>query len=239
MSADNVKVYASIDTTDIDRARDLARIAAAQPGAGVKLGIEFFMSNGPEGVRRVREVAPDASFFLDLKLHDIPNTVAAGIRTVSTLGIDYVNVHASGGTEMMSRANEAAQEGAVKAGLPPPKVIGVTVLTSLDNDMLNDVGQSAGAASQVVRLTMLTREAGLAGVVCSAHEIAPLRRDIGKDFVLIVPGIRPAGSDLNDQKRVMTPVEAIREGATHLVIGRPITQAADPAKALEDILKTL
>jgi orotidine-5'-phosphate decarboxylase len=223
-------IYCAIDNPDLAAAKALAaQIVPA--GCGVKLGMEFFNANGPQGVRAVMDSVPSASIFLDLKYHDIPNTVAGAVRAASALGIDYLNVHAAGGLEMLRAAKDACA--------PGTRLIAVTVLTSLDDENLRSVGQSTPAADQVKRLALLTQQAGLDGVVCSAHEIALLRQECGPDFALMVPGIRPAGADIGDQKRIMTPPDALAAGATHLVIGRPITQAADPARAAKDILESL
>jgi orotidine-5'-phosphate decarboxylase len=169
--------------------------------------------------------------FLDLKLHDIPNTVAGGIRAVAGIGVAIVNIHAAGGAAMMRAAAEAANA----AGAKSLKVVGVTVLTSLDASDLAATGVAGGTSEQVVRLAKLARASGLDGVVCAAHEIEMLRRELGRKFMLIVPGIRPAGAALADQKRTMTPREALALGADILVIGRPITAAADPAAAARAI----
>jgi orotidine-5'-phosphate decarboxylase len=221
-------VFCALDTTDVGKA--LAWANAIKPWVGgLKLGLEFFNANGPQGVARLAEVG--LPVFADLKLHDIPNTVAGGIRAVLPLGVSIVNVHASGGAAMM----KAAADAAATAGAKRPKVIAVTVLTSLDASDLAAAGVSGSPADQVLRLAKLAKASGLDGVVCSAHEIEPLRRACGPDFVLIVPGIRPAGATLADQKRVMTPREAFALGATIIVIGRPITEAADPAAAARAI----
>ncbi|MEC7576943.1 MAG: orotidine-5'-phosphate decarboxylase, partial [Pseudomonadota bacterium] len=182
----------------------------------------------------IRDKHPDTSIFLDLKFHDIPNTVASALRVVSDLGVDYTNLHASGGLEMMQRALDA-----VNAAHKPAKLLAVTVLTALNDQSLNTVGQQTPVQDQVLRLAKLTKQAGLAGVVCSAHEIDAIRSACGAEFALMTPGIRPVGSANDDQKRVMTPRDALSAGATHLVIGRPITQAADPRKAAEDILESI
>lgn len=231
-------IYCAVDTPDLKRAKELAQMMA-RAGCGVKLGLEFFAHHGGAGVAAIRDSVPDVSLFLDLKFHDIPNTVAGALRGVARLGVSYVNVHASGGRLMMEAARESLNDEAVKSGVYPPKLLAVTVLTSLDDDALRDVGQSVPAADQVLRLAGLTRSCGLAGVVCSAAEISVLRGALGPDFVLMVPGIRPAGSTVGDQKRVMTPEEAIRLGATHLVIGRPITGSPDPEATARDILLSL
>ena len=219
------RLFVAIDTPEVARASALAR-AVAPVGCGIKLGLEFFAANGPQGVRAVVAAVPNAPLFLDLKFHDIPNTVAAAMRAALTLKPFMLNVHAAGGTAMMTAAAEAARD-----TTPHPLVIAVTVLTSLDDTDLNSVGQNGPAADQAVRLARLARAAKLDGVVCSAHEAASLRAACGPDFKLIVPGIRPAGSAVGDQKRVMGPKEAIEAGADFLVVGRPITEAADPVAA--------
>ena len=230
------RIYCALDTPDHSHALDLTRRLAAVPGCGIKLGLEYFSSNGAAGVAKIRKAFPSTSLFLDIKYHDIPNTVAQAYRALAGLGVDYINLHASGGVEMMRRADEAMNDEAAKLSVPAAKILAVTVLTSLDDANLLSVGQSIPAAAQVLRLASLVKESGLAGVVCSAHEIKVLRENFGPDFVLMVPGIRPKGSDKGDQKRVMTPEEAFEAGATHLVIGRPITGASDPAEAAAAIL---
>ncbi len=175
--------------------------------------------------------------FLDLKFHDIPNTVAGAIRAVVPLAPAVVNVHASGGPTMMRAAAAAATEAAAKAGVARPAVLAVTVLTSMDESDLSAVGQTGAPEEQVVRLAKLAQECGMDGVVCSAREIAPIRAACGADFLLVVPGIRPAGSQQGDQKRVLTPAEAVKAGASSLVVGRPITQAAEPRQAAAAILE--
>lgn len=217
-------VFVALDTTDLNQA--VAWANAVRPCVGgVKLGLEFFSSNGPDGVRRIVDLG--LPVFLDLKFHDIPNTVAGAVRAVAGLGAAIVNVHAGGGPAMLTAAAEAAAE----HGTNRPLVIAVTVLTSLDDDDLASVGQAAPAASQVERLARLTQSCGLDGVVCSPAEIAALRAACGEAFRLIVPGIRPAWASAGDQKRIMTPRQARDLGADILVIGRPITGSGDPAAA--------
>ncbi len=223
-------IYCAIDTKDLGHAKELA-IAVSEAGCGVKLGLEFFNANGPQGVQMILEQRITPNIFLDLKYHDIPNTVKSAVEAVASLDVAYLNVHASGGAEMMRQANGARGKNT--------RLIGVTVLTSLDDSVLESVGQAHPAADQVLRLAKLTHDAGLAGVVCSAHEIKTLRNALPESFVLMVPGIRPEGSDVGDQKRVMTPREAIVAGATHLVIGRPITKAKNPQDAARDILASI
>ena len=221
-------VIVALDVPNAARALEIA--AAVRPHVGaVKVGKELFVAEGPAFVRQLR--AESVPVFLDLKFHDIPNTVAAAVRSALALKPFVLNVHASGGKAMMAAAAEAARDIS-----PRPLVIAVTVLTSLDDGDLASIGQNGPAADQVVRLARLTQAAGLDGVVCSAHEAAVLRRALGPDFKLIVPGIRPAGSATGDQKRVMGPKDAIEAGADFLVVGRPITEAADPAAAARAIV---
>ncbi len=228
MSQATDKTYCAIDTIDIGVA---ARLIDRLQGAvgGIKLGLEFFTAHGPDMLRRL--VNRDVRLFLDLKLHDIPNTVAGAVRAVAPLQPDLLTIHASGGPAMMRAARAAAEEAAAKNGTRRPKLLGVTVLTSLDQSDLTAVGMALAPLDQVRRLAALARTSDMDGVICSPFEIAALRADCGKDFLLVVPGIRPAGSDAGDQKRVMTPGEAVAAGADHLVIGRPITEADDPRKA--------
>lgn len=236
------RIFVGIDTPDLARARAVAEAVAGHVG-GVKLGLEFFNANGPDGVRAV--TAPLARgggpipLFLDLKFHDIPNTVAGAVRAVVPLGPMILNVHAAGGPAMLRAAKEAAVFAAEPLGVAPPLVIGVTVLTSLDDADLEATGQDRPAADQALRLARLTRQAGLDGVVCSAHEIEAIRAACGPDFKLVVPGIRPAGADIGDQKRVMTPRQAVDLGADWIVIARPIVQAPDPAAAARAIAAEL
>lgn len=222
-------IYCALDTDDLDHAVGLAKSVGPVTG-GLKVGMEFVNTFGPQGIEAVKNACPDADLFIDLKFHDIPNTVAAAVRTTSEkFQPAYLNVHAAGGLEMMKAAKEACA--------PGTKLLGVTILTSLNQDELSKIGYEGNQVSDsVVRLAKLTQEAGLDGVVCSALEIELLRGACGNDFALMVPGIRPAGSDTGDQKRVMGPKEALDHGATHLVIGRPITKTDDPAAAAQAII---
>jgi orotidine-5'-phosphate decarboxylase len=224
-------VFAAIDTPDLKHALELAKAVGPYVG-GLKVGLEFLTARGPDGLAAIVETG--FPVFADVKFHDIPNTVAGAAREIARLGVAIFNVHASGGEAMLRAAREAASSIS-----PDVKLIAVTVLTSIDEKELDAVGQRGPAADQVVRLASLAQRCGLDGVVCSAWEIAPLRKACGKDFHLVVPGIRPAGADLADQRRVMTPVEAAREGADILVIGRPITGAADPGAAARAIMESL
>jgi orotidine-5'-phosphate decarboxylase len=172
--------------------------------------------------------------FLDLKFHDIPNTVARACKAAAELGVWMLNVHTQGGLAMLAAAREAIANSA-----NPPLLIGVTLLTSLHDEDLPHLGLHGSVAENVVRLAQLARHSGLDGVVCSPHEIEILRRETNPDFVLVTPGIRPVGAPLHDQQRIMTPLEAVRLGSTYLVIGRPITEALDPLRALADIEESL
>ena len=232
------RLYVALDTQELARAEALAA-AIAPSGASLKLGLEFFSAHGPAGVLQVKAKAPAAKLFLDLKFHDIPNTVASAVRAAMATEPAMLNVHAAGGPAMLRAAKDAADEEAAKRGLQRPLVIAVTVLTSLDDADLSAVGQTPPAADQVKRLAALTQSCGLDGVVCSAHEAAALRALCGADFRLVVPGIRPKGAEVGDQKRVMGPREAILAGASDLVVGRPITGADRPADAARAIAQEM
>ena len=225
------KIFCAIDTNDIQTAISIAQ--SIEGVCGIKLGLEFFNAHGVCGVKDVmKAVSNDTPLFLDLKYHDIPNTVAGAIRAVThRLKPAYLNVHASGGVDMMRAAKDACP--------PETKLLAVTVLTSMNAETLGTVGQGTDTAAQVKRLGILAKQAGCDGVVCSSHEIAIIREACGDDFITMVPGIRPGGSDVGDQKRVMTPKQAMDMGATHIVIGRPITGAENPQQTARDILSTL
>jgi orotidine-5'-phosphate decarboxylase len=199
----------------------------------LKIGKELFTAEGPPIVREC--VARGYRVFLDLKFHDIPNTVAKACAAATRLGVWMLNVHAAGGAAMLAAAREAVEQAAREQGREPPALIAVTVLTSLAAADLAAIGVPDAPATQVTRLARLAQSSGLGGVVCAAHEAKMLRDACGSSFRLVTPGIRPAGSDANDQARVSTPEDAIRAGADHLVIGRPIAQARDPRRALEAI----
>jgi orotidine-5'-phosphate decarboxylase len=221
---------------DVDsRAKALA-LADTLRGAvaGYKIGKQLFTAEGPEVVRAL--TARGDRVFLDLKFHDIPNTVAGAVRSAMATGAWMVNVHASGGSAMMRAAAQAARDTAAKTGAARPLVIGVTVLTSMDEAALAEVGTTRPVMEQVVHLAGLAKAAGLDGVVASPQEIAAIRTACGPDFHIVTPGIRPAGqAGTDDQARTLTPREAVAAGATYLVIGRPITGAADPRAAAEAI----
>ncbi|MCK4086288.1 orotidine-5'-phosphate decarboxylase [Acinetobacter radioresistens] len=198
----------------------------------VKVGKELFTHEGPSIVKTLQNKGFEV--FLDLKFHDIPNTTAQAVCAAADLGVWMVNVHASGGRKMMETCVER-----LKAGQYPTQLIAVTVLTSQTRDDLRDIGLDIEPFEQVKRLAKLTQESGLDGVVCSAQEAPLLRKELGQDFALVTPGIRPAGSSADDQKRIVTPKQAMLDGSTHLVIGRPITQSTDPAGTLKEILASL
>ncbi len=221
-------VYVALDTPDVKTALALAGAVRPHVG-GLKVGLEFVSANGPEGVRAV--AALGLPVFLDVKLHDIPNTVAGAVRALSGLGVSIINVHASGGTAMMRAAKEAAGSGV--------KIIAVTILTSLDDADMEIIGYSEGASMQALRLARLAQISGLDGVVCAATDLAAIRAACGPDFLTVVPGSRPAGSDVQDQKRFMTPSAARAAGADILILGRPVAAAADPAAAARAVAAEL
>jgi orotidine-5'-phosphate decarboxylase len=227
-------VFAALDTTDLARAQELARAVTPHVG-GLKLGLEFFLA---QGLANTAAVAGNTPLFLDLKLHDIPNTVAGGVKAIAGLKPEFLTIHASGGPAMMRAAVAEADAAAARTG-HRLKLLGVTVLTSMDDGDLDAVGQRGPAADQVRRLALQARSFGLDGVICSPFEVAMLRAELGPDFYLVVPGIRPAGSAMGDQKRAMGPREAVAAGASRLVIGRPITDAPDPAAAARAIAASL
>jgi len=198
----------------------------------VKVGKELFTHEGPSVVKKLQE--ENFEVFLDLKFHDIPNTTAQAVCAAADLGVWMVNVHASGGRKMMETCVER-----LKAGQYPTQLIAVTVLTSMGREDLKDIGLDIEPVEQVKRLAKLTKESGLDGVVCSAQEAKILRELIGQDFSLVTPGIRPEGSNADDQKRIVTPKQAMLDGSTHLVIGRPITKAEDPTQMLKSILASI
>lgn len=220
-------IYVAIDTPDLDRARQLAKRVHNHVG-GIKLGLEFFCANGHHGVHEMAKLG--LPIFLDLKLHDIPNTVAKAVQSLHVLEPAILTVHAAGGRAMLEDAKAAA-------GINT-KVVAVTVLTSLDAGDLNEIGVARDAAAQVERLADLAQDAGLDGIVCSGEEVA-LVRQRWQDGFFVVPGVRPAGGRMGDQKRAVTPRAAIDAGASIIVVGRPITQASDPDMAAREIEATL
>ncbi|WP_294291087.1 orotidine-5'-phosphate decarboxylase [uncultured Sphingomonas sp.] len=221
------RLYVALDTPDLARAKAIAQRVRNHVG-GLKLGLEFFMANGRAGVREMADIG--LPIFLDLKFHDIPNTVAKAIQALRPLEPAILTVHASGGRAMLEDAKAAAPTGT--------KVVAVTVLTSLDGTDLSSIGLAADPHEQVVRLTELAREAGIDGVVCSGEEVKAAHKAWPQGF-FVVPGVRPANSVVGDQKRVVTPRAALDSGASILVVGRPITQAEDPDAAARAIEATL
>ncbi len=220
-------VYIALDTPDIEHAKAIAKVVRNHVG-GIKLGLEFFMANGRAGVREMAKL--ELPIFLDLKFHDIPNTVAKAIQALRPLEPAIITVHAAGGRAMMEDAKAAAPSGT--------KVVAVTVLTSLDDEDLTSVGLNGNSHEQVERLTALARELGLDGIVCSGNEVAAAKTDWHDGF-FVVPGVRLQSNATADQKRVMTPRAARDAGASILVVGRPITQAEDPDAAARAIAATL
>lgn len=225
------KIIVALDFQDAGEALRLATRLDPQL-CRVKVGFELYVAAGPTIVESLQQLGFDV--FLDLKFHDIPNTVASACRAAATLGVWMVNVHASGGIRMMQAARLA-----LDAFAAPPLLMAVTVLTSMDSTDLQGVGVTRTAEEQVYELAVLAQSCGLNGVVCSAQEAAGLRRGLGSDFVLVTPGIRPEGADNDDQKRVLSPMEAIKLGADYLVVGRPITRASDPLAILHSIVDSL
>ncbi|MDX1301989.1 orotidine-5'-phosphate decarboxylase [Photobacterium sp.] len=226
------KVIVALDYPNQDEA--LAFVDRIEPGScRLKVGKEMFTLYGPDFVRKLHERGH--SVFLDLKFHDIPNTCSRAVAAAAELGVWMVNVHASGGERMMTASREILEP----YGKDRPLLIAVTVLTSMEASDLAGIGISRQPQDQVLSLARLTKNSGLDGVVCSAQEASMLKTELGKEFKLVTPGIRPAGSAAGDQRRVMTPVEAVQAGSDYLVIGRPITQAVDPAAVLAEINKSL
>ena len=197
-----------------------------------KVGIGLFTLCGPDAVKAVHDNG--SKVFLDLKFHDIPNTVAHAVRSAARLGVYMINIHTLGGTEMMMRAAEAVRESVSK-----PKLLGVTVLTSMDQASIGEVGIEKKIEEEVVTLARLGKDSGLDGVVASPNETALIRKNLGKDFIIVTPGIRPAGAEKGDQKRMMTPADAVRSGADYIVVGRPVIETKDPLEAAKKIIKEM
>ncbi len=218
------ELIVALDVSSVEEAVAKVR-AIGEPVSFYKIGLELFSATGPEVVKAVK--AEGKRVFLDLKLHDIPRTVERAVRSCAGLGVDLLTIHASGGKAMIQAAKKAALEFGEKA----PKILAVTMLTSLDNSDLEDLGIGRAVADQVAALGRLACGNGADGIVCSPMEVAKMRELLGDDALLVTPGVRPAGSSVGDQKRVATPADAVRDGSSHLVVGRPILEAADPHAA--------
>ena len=227
----NKKLIVALDVNDIGEAKDLVK--KLYPDVGIfKVGLQAFINFGPELIKDINKMG--AEVFLDLKLHDIPNTVANAIEAISKLDVAMLTIHASGGLEMMKKAAEAAN-----ANKRSPKVLAVTVLTSINEKDLMDLGVSKSTDEQIATLAKLALSAGCNGVVCSPKEASLVRETCGEGFLIVTPGIRPRGKDTNDQKRVATPKQAVLDGADYIVVGRPIKEAKDPTEAARDIIKEI
>lgn len=225
-------IILALDVNSLTKAQSILSDLKSRIG-GVKLGMEFFNSFGPDGVREISKLG--IPIFLDLKLHDIPITVYKTIKTLMELDIAIINVHSSGGRDMLEAAAKARSEFKDKS----TKLIAVTVLTSLDDNDIEEIGYKDNSEDLVLRLASLAKDSGLDGVVCSAKEISLIKSKLGKNFILVVPGIRLEKDNKNDQKRVMSPKKAINAGADLLVIGRPITDSKDPLKTIDNILENI
>lgn len=227
------RLIVALDVDNLDQAKELVRLLAREVGM-FKIGKQLFTHAGPQAVRLIQDLGGE--IFLDLKFHDIPNTVAKAAIEATRLGVKMFNVHASGSLEMMRTTAKEVERVCRRAKLRRPIMLAVTVLTSLGQDDLQRVGVEHKVADQVVRLALLTKEAGMDGVVASPHEVADIREACGRRFVIVTPGIRPSEANRNDQQRVMTPSQAIRSGVDYIVVGRPILEAKDPVKAARAIV---
>ena len=224
---------------DVDTEKEaLALVRLLKTDVGIfKVGSELFTSCGPSIVEKVKKEG--RGVFLDLKFHDIPNTVKKSAIAATRLGVSIFNVHSLGGYDMMKLVSEAVRDEAARLKIEKPKVIAVTILTSMDTESLKRIGVRGSAEDAVLRLARLAKEAGLEGVVASAAEIRRIRETIGKDFIIVTPGVRPTWASKNDQKRVTTPSDAVKDGADYIVVGRPIIEAEDPCAAARKILEEI
>jgi orotidine-5'-phosphate decarboxylase len=229
------RIIIALDVDSRSAALDLVR---ELPAAEVfKVGLELFTAEGPALLKDIKALGKQV--FLDLKLHDIPNTVGEAARIGVRHGARMMTIHTSGGAEMMARAAEVARAESARLGVAKPLLLGVTILTSLKNDNLASIGMVPDTGAQVLRLAALAKSAGMDGVVCSAQEIEIVRKETGPGFLIVTPGIRPAWAAAQDQKRIMTPAEAVGKGSDYLVVGRPVTQAPSPREAFRKIVEEL
>ncbi len=230
------RIIAALDVDDFEKMQNLVHTLGDEI-AYYKVGMELYYSAGRKTIRFLRE--EQKKIFLDLKLHDIPNTVAHSVAALTRLGVNLVSIHAQGGRAMMAAAAAAARHTAADLGVERPQIIAITALTSFDETGWQEIGGHLPIAEHVVSLAKLAKEAGLDGVVASPQEAPILRKEIGEDFLIVTPGIRPAFAQTDDQKRIATPAQALRDGASRLVIGRPITQAVDPVAAARMIYQEI
>lgn len=227
------KLIVALDMESLDKAQELVKIL--KPKVKIfKIGMQLFTAYGPKAVEIVKNAG--AEVFLDLKFHDIPSTVSLAACEAVKMGVFMFNVHCLGGKAMLTAASQAVKDAADKRNGKKPLLLGVTILTSMDRAELNRIGIAKSARKQVINLAILAKSCGLDGVVCSGEEIEIIKKTCGKDFITVVPGIRPAGKEAGDQKRVTTPSSAIKSGADFIVVGRPITESPDPLKAAESII---
>jgi len=229
----DVRLIVALDFPNLEEAKAVV-LALGDSVSYYKVGMELYYAAGSQMITLLKDQGKFV--FLDLKLQDIPNTVAKSLSVLTALGADMMNVHAVGGAQMMSEAAKAVRETAAKLGRTAPKLIAVTVLTSMNDEQWADLNYQKTIGEQVVALAILTKKAGLDGVVASPQEAAAIREACGPDFLIVTPGVRPAGADLNDQSRVATPAGAIKNGSSHIVVGRPITQAQDRIAAAKNIV---
>jgi orotidine-5'-phosphate decarboxylase len=227
------RLIVALDVDNLEQAKDLVRLLAPEVGM-FKIGKQLFTHAGPQAVRLIQDLGGE--IFLDLKFHDIPNTVAKAAIEATRLGVRMFNVHASGSLEMMRTTVKEVERVSRQQKLRRPIMLAVTVLTSLGQEDLQRVGVERKVADQVVRLALLTKQAGMDGVVASPHEVADIRATCGRQFVIVTPGIRPAEANRDDQQRVMTPGDAVRAGVDYIVVGRPILESKDPVKAARTIV---
>lgn len=230
------RLIVALDVSTMDAMKDIVQ-SLGDSVSFYKVGMELFYAAGDQTVRYLQEQGKHV--FLDLKLHDIPNTVAHGVKSLTRLGANLITIHGQGGSIMMKRAVEAAHESAKELGIERPKLLAITALTSFDDATWSAMGGQLPIADQVLRLAKLAKSSGMDGVVASALEANMIRQACGEDFLIVTPGIRPSFATSNDQKRIATPASALQDGASHLVIGRPITQAKDPQEAVRLILKEM